>query len=53
MVSEEQSRKAKRPILVTVLGIVIEGREKQPEKVCSPIVVTPLGILIESVREEQ
>jgi hypothetical protein len=39
-------------MLVTLFGIVIEGREKQPMKAASPMLVTLFGIVIE-VREEQ
>ena len=38
-------------MLVTLLGIVIEVREKQPSKAQSPMLVTLLGMVIE-VREE-
>ena len=47
-----QPEKASSPIVVTLLGIVIEVREEQSEKTLSPIVVTLLGIVIE-VRERQ
>ena len=39
-------------MLVTLLGIVTEVREKQLEKAQFPMLVTLLGIVIE-VREEQ
>ena len=47
-----QSEKALFPIVVTLLGMVIEAREEQPRKAQSPIVVTPLGMVTE-VRERQ
>ena len=43
-VREEQSEKALSPIVVTLLGMVIEVRE-QPEKAEEPIDVTPLPII--------
>ena len=36
--------KAKAPILVTLLGIVMEVRPEQPEKALSPMLVTLFGI---------
>ena len=47
-----QEEKAEEPIVVTLLGIVIEVREEQLTKAQSPIVVTLLGMVTE-VREEQ
>ena len=44
--------KAQPPILVTLLGMVIEVKEEQSLKVLLPILVTLLGMVIE-VREEQ
>ena len=49
--SKVQSENTPSPILVTLLGIVIEVRG-HPLKVYSPILVTLLGIVIE-VSEEQ
>ena len=45
MVTREQSRKASSPMLVTLLGIVMEVRDEQPEKALSPMLVTLLGII--------
>ena len=47
-----QSLKIPSPMLVTLLGIVIEMREEHPEKARSPMLLTLLGIVIE-MREEQ
>ena len=44
--------KAWSPILVTLLGMVIEVKEEQPEKALLPILVTLLGMVTE-VKEEQ
>ena len=40
-----QSVKAPPPILVTLLGIVMEVRPLQPLKAAAPILVTLLGIV--------
>ena len=46
-----QPSKAPSPILVTLLGIVIEVKEEQPSKALFPMLVTLLGMVME-VREE-
>ena len=43
---EEQPLKAEFPMLVTLLGIVIEVREEQSAKAELPMPVTPLGIVV-------
>ena len=40
-------RKASSPMLVTLLGIVIDVRQVQPSKALSPILVTLSGMLME------
>lgn len=42
-----QRAKASPPMLVTLLGIVMEEREVQPLNASAPILVTLLGIVIE------
>ena len=51
-VRPEQSANAYLPMLVTLLGIVIEVRPEQPENAEPPMLVTLLGIVTE-VRPEQ
>jgi hypothetical protein len=44
-----QKENASMPILVTLLGIVIEVRASHALNASSPILVTPLGIVIEVI----
>ena len=52
IVKPEQSEKADFPMLVTLLGIVIEVKEEQPTKAAYPMLVT-LSPIVTEVKEEQ
>ena len=52
VLSEEQPSKARFPMLVTLLGMVMVVKEEQTLKALIPMLVTLLGIVIE-VSEEQ
>ena len=45
-VREEQLAKAKYPMLVTLLGMVIDVNDLHPSNALSPILVTLLGIIV-------
>ena len=50
--NEVQPEKAPCPMLVTLLGRVIEVSSLQPEKAQFPILVTLLGIVMEDNEEQ-
>ncbi len=51
-VRPEQPENAKRPMLVTLSGIVTDESPEQPENARAPMLVTPSGIVIDE-RSEQ
>ena len=50
--NKEQPEKARCPMLVTLLGIVIEVSPLQPKNALSPILVTLLGIAMVDNEEQ-
>jgi hypothetical protein len=51
-VRPEQPEKAYSPMLVTLLGTVIDVMPEQPEKAYSPMLVTLLGTVIDVMLEQ-